>query len=98
MRPGRGRTPLSTPPRAMAQVRGRAVELPAQSTDGAVRAAILPFAATYANSLMVQIAQTAACNRLHSVEQRTARWILQAADSARTDDLELTHEFLAMML
>jgi CRP-like cAMP-binding protein len=43
-------------------------------------------------------AQTAACNRLHSVDQRTARWLLMAADRVRSNVLPLTQEFLAAML
>lgn len=42
--------------------------------------------------------QTAACNRLHSVEQRTARWLLMAADRIGSNILPLTQEFLAAML
>ena len=83
---------------AMVQVRGHAVELPLDGISGELRYALDPFAARYATSLMLEIAQTAACNRLHSVEQRTARWLLQAADHAGIADLKLTHEFLAMML
>ncbi|HEY2709858.1 MAG TPA: Crp/Fnr family transcriptional regulator [Caulobacteraceae bacterium] len=45
-----------------------------------------------------QIAQTAACNRLHSLEERCCRWLLLAHDSARDDTFQLTHEFLALML
>lgn len=51
-----------------------------------------------AQSLMVEIAQSAACNQLHTVEQRTARWLVHATDRARTNELELTHEFVAQML
>jgi CRP-like cAMP-binding protein len=42
--------------------------------------------------------QTAACNRLHSVEQRTARWLLMAGDRLGGNVLPLTQEFLAAML
>lgn len=45
-----------------------------------------------------QLAQTAACNRLHSLEERCCRWLLIGHDSARSDTFPLTHEFLAMML
>lgn len=42
--------------------------------------------------------QTAGCNRLHSVEQRSARWLLMASDRIRSNVLPLTQEFLAAML
>lgn len=47
---------------------------------------------------VAQIAQTAACNRLHSLEQRCCRWLLTAADNAGAAQFSLTHDFLAMML
>ena len=43
-------------------------------------------------------AQTAACNRLHSVEQRCARWLLMASDRVQSRVLSLTQEFLAAMI
>jgi CRP-like cAMP-binding protein len=52
----------------------------------------------YAHLAVDQLAQTAACNRLHSLEERCCRWLLVAHDSARSDTFLLTHEFLAMML
>jgi CRP-like cAMP-binding protein len=52
----------------------------------------------YAQAVMSSISQTAACNRLHQLEQRCARWLLAARDRATGDTFPLTHEFLAMML
>ena len=52
----------------------------------------------YARFSYGQLAQTAACNRLHSLEARCCRWLLIAHDSALSDTFPLTHEFLAMML
>jgi CRP-like cAMP-binding protein len=43
-------------------------------------------------------AQTAACNRLHQVEQRCARWLLMASDRVQSRVLALTQEFLAAMI
>ncbi|HKU69909.1 MAG TPA: Crp/Fnr family transcriptional regulator [Burkholderiales bacterium] len=45
-----------------------------------------------------QLAQTAACNRLHSLRQRCCRWLLTAHDNAREPTFTLTHEFLALMM
>jgi CRP-like cAMP-binding protein len=44
------------------------------------------------------VAQTAACNARHHLEQRLARWLLIAHDRAESDELPLTHEFLSVML
>jgi CRP-like cAMP-binding protein len=52
----------------------------------------------YTQALMMQIAQGSACNRLHSAEQRCARWLLMTHDRVDRDDFELTHEFIAQML
>jgi CRP-like cAMP-binding protein len=52
----------------------------------------------YIHALMMQISQTALCNRLHSVEQRLARWLLMCHDRSATDELTLTQDFLSTML
>jgi CRP-like cAMP-binding protein len=44
------------------------------------------------------LVQNAACNRLHSLEQRCCRWLLVARDNALADNFTLTHEFLALLL
>ncbi len=46
----------------------------------------------------MQVAQTAACNRLHNVEQRFARWLLMTQDRVDSGSLPITHDFLATML
>jgi len=46
----------------------------------------------------MQAAQSAACNRLHDMEQRLARWLLMCQDNVNSELLPLTHEFLAQML
>ena len=48
--------------------------------------------------ILLQIAQAVACNRLYQIGQRLARWVLMAHDRVDTDELHLTHEFLALML
>ncbi|HZD30662.1 MAG TPA: Crp/Fnr family transcriptional regulator [Candidatus Angelobacter sp.] len=52
----------------------------------------------YMQGYMVQTAQTAACNRLHNIEERLARWLLTCRDRTASDHLRLTQEFLGQML
>jgi CRP-like cAMP-binding protein len=52
----------------------------------------------YALALLSQISRTAACNGLHTVEQRLARWLLLCKDRLEQEALPLTHEALAHML
>jgi CRP-like cAMP-binding protein len=46
----------------------------------------------------MQVAQTAACNRLHDIKQRLARWLLMTQDRVDAESLPITHDFLATML
>jgi CRP-like cAMP-binding protein len=52
----------------------------------------------FVHSLFVQVAQTAACNRLHTLDQRLARWLLMTHDRIESDGFPLTQEFLSRML
>jgi CRP-like cAMP-binding protein len=52
----------------------------------------------YAHFMLSAVAQTAACHRLHSLDERCCRWLLMAHDNAQTDTFPLTHQFLAVML
>ena len=52
----------------------------------------------FTHLLMIQIAQTAACNRFHPVAQRMARWLLMTHDRVSSSEFRITQEFLALML
>lgn len=52
----------------------------------------------YALALMTQIAQNATCNRIHSIEERCARWLTMTHDRVHQASFPLTQEFLAQML
>jgi CRP-like cAMP-binding protein len=52
----------------------------------------------YTRALMKQVIQTAACNRLHTVEERLSRWLLMCHDRMESDELPLTQEFISNML
>lgn len=52
----------------------------------------------YVHALFNQVAQSAACNHFHSLEQRCCRWLLMTRDRMDSDKFLLTQEFLAMML
>ncbi|WP_426959624.1 Crp/Fnr family transcriptional regulator [Muricoccus radiodurans] len=52
----------------------------------------------YALSLVTQVSQGSACNRLHPIEARCARWLLLTHDRVDGDSFPLTHEFLSQML
>jgi CRP-like cAMP-binding protein len=52
----------------------------------------------YAHAVFNQVAQSAACNHFHSLQQRCCRWLLMTHDRMHSDEFLLTQEFLAMML
>ncbi len=54
--------------------------------------------ARYADCMLAQIFQSTACNAIHSIEQRTAKWILSARERTGDDLVPLTHEQLSTML
>ena len=85
---------------AMVQIEGEALQIPAAMLAAAARedADLRLKLGRYLECFHFQIAQTAACNAAHSLEQRLARWLLLARHRNGADELPLTHEFLAMML
>ena len=52
----------------------------------------------YYTAFSVQVSYSVACNGLHKIEQRCCRWLLMTQDRVGSNDLPLTHEFLAIML
>ena len=52
----------------------------------------------YIQARIIQLGQTAACNRYHNLEQRFARWLLTVRDNIQKDEFQLTHEFISQML
>jgi CRP-like cAMP-binding protein len=54
--------------------------------------------AGYHVAFMVQVSQSVACNGLHRLEQRCCRWLLMTRDRVGSDELTLTHDYLALML
>jgi CRP-like cAMP-binding protein len=90
----------SMPTRAFVQVEGdalrmRADELRAEMEESLVLRRLL---SRYALALFDQTAQSVACNRLHSLEERCARWLLMTHDRVRSDVMPLKQTFLAEML
>jgi CRP-like cAMP-binding protein len=52
----------------------------------------------YTQALMTQIAQTAVCNRLHTLEQQLCRWLLLSHDRLNSNELVMTHDLISNML
>jgi CRP-like cAMP-binding protein len=82
------------------QVPGTALRMSAAKCKAAFEAsaAVRAIVLRYTLVLLDLGAQRAACNRLHSIEQRCARWLLMTHDRLDGDVLPMTHEFLASML
>lgn len=90
----------STPHRAIVQSGGSAYRLPGEllkaefNRSSGFRQLLL----LYTQSLITQMAQTGACNRHHSVEQRLCRWLLLSLDRIPSNVLAVTQELMANML
>jgi CRP-like cAMP-binding protein len=86
--------------KAVAQIPGGGFEIRAEPFRKLVAEApaLQTAMATYAQALITQIAQGAACNAAHPILQRCARWLLESHDRVRGDEFLLTQEFLSEML
>ena len=90
----------ASPVRALVQGAGPALRMDAKHFREALGAspALQRAVHRYTGKLIMQISQTAACNRFHVVERRLARWLLMTRDRVRSAEFRLTHEFLSQML
>jgi CRP-like cAMP-binding protein len=90
----------STPMVPVVQRAGRAVRLPSATLQAEVErsAAVRRVMLEYSSALTMQVAQTAICNRHHTLDQRLARRLLEGLDRQRGSDLVMTHEQLARLL
>ena len=90
----------TTPSRAVVQSAGYGYRLKAQLLKNEFNRAgpVLHLLLRYTQALITQMAQTAVCNRHHSVEQQLCRWLLLSLDRLPTNDLSMTQELIANML
>lgn len=90
----------SSPTRTFCQVPGDVLRMTSVDfRDELTRPSPLqPLLGLYAQALIVQVSQTAACNRAHALQERCARWLLMTHDRVGKDVFELAQQFLAMML
>ena len=90
----------TTPSRAVVQSAGHAYRLPGQilkeefDRAGPLQHLLL----RYTQALLTQMAQTAVCNRHHSVDQQLCRWLLLSLDRLPSNELTMTQELIANML
>ena len=86
--------------RTLVQGQGAAFRMKADSFTAECdrRAPLRRLMRRYTNVWMIQITQAAVCNRFHTLEARLCRWLLQSQDIMKSNELELTQDFLAMML
>ncbi|HEY0005713.1 MAG TPA: Crp/Fnr family transcriptional regulator [Pyrinomonadaceae bacterium] len=86
---------------AIVQIAGDALRMKSGALKEALKRGHSPLLTgllLYTRTLMRQVGQTAACNRLHTVEERLSRWLLMCHDRIETDELLLTQEFISNML
>jgi CRP-like cAMP-binding protein len=93
---GDGRFPMEV----FVQIPGEAVRMEADIFRREARAdeAFARVIRRYTQALLVQIGQSFACNRVHPIHERCARWLLMSHDRVPGEEVDLTQEFLAEML
>ena len=89
-----------SPHKIIVQINGTAwrIELRALRAEYALGGGLQELLIHYQAAYISQISQSVACNGLHRLEQRCCRWLLMTRDRTDTDAMELTHDYLAIML
>jgi CRP-like cAMP-binding protein len=90
----------STPSRAVVQSAGNGFRLKAQTVKEEFNRAgpVMHLLLRYTQALITQMAQTAVCNRHHSLDQQLCRWLLLSLDRLQGSELVMTQELIANML
>jgi CRP-like cAMP-binding protein len=90
----------STPSRAVVQTSGHGFRLhaPRLLKEFNRSGQVLRLLLRYTQALITQVAQTAACNRLHTLDQRLCRWLLLSLDRLPSNELAMTQALIAAML
>jgi CRP-like cAMP-binding protein len=89
----------TTPSRAVVQSAGEGYRLRAQTIkEEFSRAPVLDLLLRYTQALITQMAQTAVCNRHHSLDQQLCRWLLLSLDRLEGNEVRMTQELIANML
>jgi CRP-like cAMP-binding protein len=90
----------TTPSRAVVQSAGFGYRMKAAMLKEEFKRAgpVMHLLLRYTQALITQMAQTAVCNRHHSIEQQLCRWLLLSLDRLSTDELSMTQELIANML
>ncbi|MFN6480243.1 Crp/Fnr family transcriptional regulator [Nostoc sp. DedQUE07] len=90
----------TTTTKAFVQVAGAGMQIDADvlrtefNRGGAIQKLLL----RYVRAIYTELTQSCACNRLHSLEERLARWLLTVSDRLASEEFPLTQEFIAQML
>jgi CRP-like cAMP-binding protein len=90
----------TAPTRAVSQISGTAFRVDSETLMGLLSKCpkLERGLQQFSQIMAMQVTQIAACNRLHEVNERLARWLLMSADRVDSDSLALTHELLSQML
>ncbi len=90
----------TTPHQALVQAEGHALKMAARDLRAEAQkdGLLLDLLLRFTNALFTQVAQTAGCNRAHTIEQRLARWLLLTHDRVEQNEFAITQEFLSRML